>query len=168
MKIGNINVRVSAVTIFVVSTLTLILLIYTFLSNDWRTLTWAVPSLVLLLVIPMGLNYLSQKQYANLIPVYEEEAKKTSIRAINLGMLNKPVRIEGVVERVRFEFLNRPQYLVADKTGEISVRMFTSPQERVKKGDVVEVLGNVLKRYILSGDAVINCISIRKIEKEKS
>ena len=43
--------------------------------------------------------------------------------------------------------------------------MFTSPAHNVQKGDVVEVLGTVVKRYILSGDAVINCVSIRKIEK---
>jgi hypothetical protein len=80
-------------------------------------------------------------------------------------MLGEPVRVKGVVERVYFQFLNRPQYLVADRTGEISVKMFTSPLEDVHKGDVVEVLGVVVKRYIMSGDAVINCVSIRKIEK---
>jgi len=66
---------------------------------------------------------------------------------------------------VHFQFLNRPQFLVADRTGEISVKMFTSPPEDVQKGDVVEVLGTVVKRYIMTGDAVINCVSIRKAEK---
>jgi hypothetical protein len=32
-------------------------------------------------------------------------------------------------------------------------------------GDVVEVLGMVIKRYIAGGDAVINGVSIRKIDK---
>lgn len=96
---------------------------------------------------------------------YEAEAKTTRIRAINLNMLGKPVRVKGVVERVYFQFLNRPQYLVADRTGEISVKMFTSPAGDVQEGDVVEVLGTVVKRYIMTGDAVINCVSIRKIEK---
>ena len=128
-------------------------------------LIWAVPAAIMLLVIPVALNYMSQTQYASLVPVYEAEARTVRVREINLNMLGEPVRIKGVVERVYFQFLNRPQYLVADRTGEISVKMFTSPAEDVQKGDVVEVLGTVVKRYILSGDAVINCVSIRKVEK---
>jgi hypothetical protein len=80
-------------------------------------------------------------------------------------MVGKPVRIEGVVERVYFQFLNRPQYLVADRSGEISVKMFTSSPEDIKVNDVVEVLGQVIKRYVVTGDPVVNCISIKKIDK---
>jgi len=72
-----------------------------------------------------------------------------------------------VVERVYFQFLNRPQYLVADRSGAISVKMFTSSPEDVKVNDVVEVLGMVIHRYFVSGDPVINCISIKKIKKSK-
>lgn len=123
----------------------------------------------MLLLIPMALNYMSQKQYASLVPMYEAEAKNARIREITLNRLGEPVRIKGVVERVYFQFLNRPQYLVADRTGEISVKMFTSPTENVQKGgDVVEVLGTVVKRYIMTGgDAVINCVSIRKIKNDQ-
>jgi RecJ-like exonuclease len=121
----------------------------------------------MLLLIPMALNYMSQKQYASLVPVYEVEAKNARIREINLNRLGEPVRIKGVVERVYFQFLNRPQYLVADRTGEISVKMFTSPTEDIHEGDLVEVLGTVVKRYILAGDAVINCVSIRKVKKNQ-
>jgi len=110
---------------------------------------------------------MSQKQYASLVPVYEVEAKNARIREINLNRLGEPVRIKGVVERVYFQFLNRPQYLVADRTGEISVKMFTSPTEDIHEGDLVEVLGTVVKRYILAGDAVINCVSIRKVKKNQ-
>ena len=99
--------------------------------------------------------------------MYEAEAKNTRIRDISLSKLGEPVRIKGVVERVYFQFLNRPQYLVADRTGEISVKMFTSPGENVQKGDVVEVLGVVVKRYIMTGDAVVNCVSIRKIKNDQ-
>jgi hypothetical protein len=80
-------------------------------------------------------------------------------------MIGKPVRIEGVVERVYFQFLNRPQYLVADRSGSISVKMFTSTDEDVKVNDVVEVLGQVIHRYMVSGDPVINCVSIKKIKR---
>ncbi len=34
-----------------------------------------------------------------------------------------------------------------------------------EKGDVVEVLGLVMKRYVVGGDPVINCVSIRKVDK---
>ena len=89
------------------------------------------------------------------------------IKAINPNMIGTSVRIEGVVERIYFWYLNRPQFLVGDKSGEISVKMFTTPQEKVVEGDVVDVIGMVMKRYILTGDPVINCISIRKIRNGK-
>jgi RecJ-like exonuclease len=80
-------------------------------------------------------------------------------------MIGKTVRIEGVVEKIHFQFLNRPQYIIADRSGAISVKMFTSPDEDVKVNDVVEVLGQVVRRYFVTGDPVVNCVSIRKIKK---
>jgi uncharacterized protein YdeI (BOF family) len=165
MKIGNVNVRISAVNLAVFGIFTLILLSYVILTNDWRMLTWGVPTLILLLIIPGLLNYMSQDQYAHLVPLYEQEAKKVSVKAINTSMVGQPVRLEGVVEQVRFKYLNRPQFRVADKSGEISVKMYTNPTEDINKGDVVEVLGQVMKRYFVTGDAVVNCVEIRKINK---
>lgn len=167
MQIGDIKVRVTAVTVAVFLFFIVLIAVYVLTVGDVYALYWAVPAVIMLLLIPMALNYMSQSQYASLVPMYEAEAKNTRIREINLNKLGEPVRITGVVERVYFQFLNRPQYLVADRTGEISVKMFTSPAEDVKTGDVVEVLGVVVKRYILSGDAVINCVSIRKVEKNQ-
>jgi len=165
MKIRETNVKISIIAVAVVILFAILLGVAVILSGDYSILYWGIPTLTLLLVIPMGLNYLSQSQYAELEPVYEKEAKTVRIRLINLGMIGDPVRIEGVVERVYFQFLNRPQYVVADRSGEISVKMFTSPREKIRKGDVVEVLGLVIKRYFFGGDAVINCVSIRKIDK---
>ncbi len=165
MQIGDIRVRVTPVVLAVFLFFMALIGVYVLATGDVRSLIWAVPAAIMLILIPAALNYMSQKQYASLVPVYEAEAKTTRIRAINLNMLGKPVRVKGVVERAYFQFLNRPQYLVADRTGEISVKMFTSPAEDVRKGDVVEVLGTVVKRYIITGDAVVNCVSIRKIEK---
>ncbi|HOB17921.1 MAG TPA: nucleotide-binding protein [Candidatus Methanoculleus thermohydrogenotrophicum] len=164
MQIGDIKVRVTAVVLAVFLFFMALIAVYVLTTGDVGVLIWAVPSAVMLILIPLALNYMSQKQYASLVPVYEAEAKPTRIRAINLNMLGQPVRVKGVVERVYFKFLNRPQYLVADRTGEISVKMFTSPAEDVHEGDMVEVLGTIVKRYILTGDAVINCVSIRKVE----
>ncbi len=165
MQIGNTKVRVTPVALAVFLFFIVLIAVYVYITGDVRSLIWAVPAAIMLLVIPVALNYMSQTQYASLVPVYEAEARTVRVREVNLKMLGEPVRIKGVVERVYFQFLNRPQYLVADRTGEISVKMFTSPAEDVQKGDVVEVLGTVVKRYIMTGDAVINCISIRKVEK---
>ncbi|MCT8338217.1 nucleotide-binding protein [Methanoculleus sp. Afa-1] len=159
--------RVTAVTVAVFLFFIVLIAVYVLTVGDVYALYWAVPAVIMLLLIPMALNYMSQSQYASLVPMYEAEAKNTRIREINLNKLGEPVRITGVVERVYFQFLNRPQYLVADRTGEISVKMFTSPAENVQKGDVVEVLGVIVKRYIMTGDAVVNCVSIRKVEKKQ-
>jgi hypothetical protein len=166
MKIGNVDVKVSIVAIAVFVFFTLLLLVASLSSPQVQSqLIWLIPALFMLLVIPIALNYMSRSQYADLLPHYEVEAKTVRIKLINENMVGKPVRIEGVVERVYFQFLNRPQYLVADRSGAISVKMFTSPDEDVKVNDVVEVLGQVIHRYIVTGDPVVNCVSIRKIKK---
>jgi hypothetical protein len=165
MKIGKINLRVSIITLAVIVIFSLFLAYAFLISGDTRLLLWGIPTLVLLFLIPLGLNYMSQKEYADIRPEYEREARQVRIRMINLNMVGEPVRIEGVVESVRFQFLNRPQFIVADRSGEIAVKMFTQPEEKIKVGDVVQVLGMVIKRYIAGGDAVIDGVSIRKIDK---
>jgi hypothetical protein len=166
MRIGTVDVKVSIVAVAVFVFFTIFLLFASLYSPEVRSqLIWMIPALFMLLVIPMALNYMSRSQYNTLEPIYEAEAKPVRIKLINESMVGKPVRIEGVVERVYFQFLNRPQYLVADRSGEISVKMFTSSNEEIKVKDVVEVLGQVIKRYIVTGDPVINCISIKKIKK---
>jgi len=168
MKIKGTTVRVSIIQIGLVTALTLILLVYVILSGDYRSLLWAVPVLVMLLVIPSALNYMSQSQYDDLIPYYEEEAVEVRMASIHPNDIGKIVRVEGVVERVLFKSLNRPQYHIADKSGVMSVRMFTTPKEDVVKDDVVEVLGQVIKRYVVVGDPVINAVSIRKKMNKKT
>jgi DNA replicative helicase MCM subunit Mcm2 (Cdc46/Mcm family) len=167
MKIGNVDVKVSIVAIAVFVVFTILLIAASVNSPEVRAqLIWLIPGLFLMLVIPIALNYMSRSQYADIEPIYEAQAKTVRVKLINENMIGKIVRIEGVVERVYFQFLNRPQYLVADRSGEISVKMFTSTDEDVKVNDVVEVLGQVIHRYIVTGDPVINCVSIRKIKKE--
>jgi cytochrome c-type biogenesis protein CcmE len=166
MKIGNITVRISIVALAVVVLFTILLFFAYTSSGNTMLLLYGIPAVLLLLVIPMALNYMSQKEYMELVPEYEREARPVRIKMINSGMMGQVVRIEGVVERTYFQFLNRPQFLVGDRTGEISVKMFTSPQEEIKKDDVVEVLGKIIQRYIFTGEPVVNCVSIRKIPKK--
>ncbi|MEI8331328.1 MAG: hypothetical protein WCF90_06740 [Methanomicrobiales archaeon] len=84
------------------------------------------------------------------------------MKLINENMIGKIVRIDGVLERVHFQFLNRPEYSVADHSGAISVKMFTSPDEDIKVNDLVVALGQVIRRYIVTSELVANCVSIRK------
>jgi hypothetical protein len=165
MKIGGIELRVSPVNAGVILFFGLFLLYSYFISGSYKVLMYGIPMLVALFLIPIFLNYMSQQQYADLRPQYQRDAKQVRIKAINTNMLGETVRLEGVVERVYFWYFNRPSFLVGDKSGEISVKMFTSPQEDIHKGDVVEVIGKVIHRYIATGDPVINCVSIRKIKQ---
>jgi hypothetical protein len=166
MKIGNVDVKVSILAIAVFVFFTILLLIASLYSPLVQSqLIWLIPGLFMLLIIPMALNYMSRREYADMEPQYEAVAKTVRIKLINESMIGKPVRIEGVVEKVHFQFLNRPQYIVADRSGAISVKMFTSPAEEVKVNDLVEVYGMVIHRYFVSGDPCINCISIKKLKK---
>ena len=78
MKIGNVEIKISILAIAVFVIFTILLLLASLLSPAIRTqLIWLIPSLFMLLLIPIGLNYMSRKQYADLKPVYEAEAKST-------------------------------------------------------------------------------------------
>lgn len=167
MKIGNVEVKVSLLAVSVFVIFTILLLAASTCSAEVRSqLIWLIPALFMLLVIPIVLNYMSRREYADITPAYEAEAKTVRIKLVNENMIGKPVRIEGVVEKIRFQFLNRPQYIVADRSGEISCKMFTTPLEEIHEHDVVEVLGQVIRRYVMVGDPVINCVSIRKLDKK--
>ncbi len=166
MKIRDLEVRITPIQIGVLLFFVIFLIFAYWTSRSTMLLLFGIPMVIGLAVIPILLRHMSQSQYEALIPIYESEAQKVRIKAINMNMLGKPVRIEGVVERVSFDFLDRPQYMVADRSGEISVKMFTAPREKIRKDDIVEVLGTVMKRYLLVGeDPVINCVSIRKVSE---
>jgi len=171
MKIGSVNVRISILPVAVFAIFSCGFILTFFLGSPSTSaeivsnLIWIVPALLLFLAIPIALNYMSQSQYASLVPVYESQAKPVRIRMINEAMIGKIVRVEGIVEKIRFRFLNRPQFIVADRTGEIPAKMFTNPPDEIGTHDTVEVLGMVIRRYIVTGEPVINCVSIRKTEK---
>jgi hypothetical protein len=167
MKFRDIELRIAPIQIGVLLFFAIFLMFSYWTSRSTTLLLFGIPMVIGLAVIPVLLRHMSQSQYLALVPTYEKEAQKVRIKGINMNMLGKPVRIEGVVERVYFSFLDRPQYLVADRSGEISVKMFTAPREKIRVNDVVEVLGTVMKRYILAGeDPIINCVSIRKIQED--
>ena len=168
MQFSLRQLRPSILHLFVFAFFAISVGLYVLLSGDVGMLIWAVPTIILLLLIPMGLTYLSQSQYSDLIPEYEVSAREIKIRELNESMISKPVTFEGLVEEVRFRSLNRPHYIIADKTGVTTVKMFTSPRIDVKKDDVVRVYGQVIKRYIFMGDPIVNGVDIRILnEKDK-
>jgi hypothetical protein len=174
MKIGNTDVKISILPIIVFAIFAFGFVFAALFGSPEMVRAvrsqaiWIVPALFLFLVIPAILNYMSQREYDDLAPEYETRAKQVRIRLINESMIGKIVKLEGIVEAARFKFLNRPQFTVADRTGEISVKMFTNPREDIKVNDVVEVYGQVIRRYIVIGDPVVNCVAIRKIDKKIS
>ncbi len=165
MQIRSLPVKPSALHLAVFGFFALFVAWYIVSTKDPRILIWAGPTLILLLIIPMLLNYMSQKEYEGLIPVYEAEARTVKIREITDKMMSKPIRFEAVVDEVRFKSLNRPHFIVGDRTGTITVKMFTTPREDVKSGDVVEVLGQVIHRYIVAGDPIVNGVGIRVVTR---
>jgi hypothetical protein len=172
MKIGTVDVRIAILPLAAFFVLTFGIILAAFfgppaVATEVRgNFIWIIPGLFMLLVIPAALNYMSRSQYKALEPEYERQAKTVRVRLINQNMIGKIVRIEGVVEKVHFQFLNRPQYTVADRSGAISVKMFTTPEDDVKVNDMVEVLGQVIRRYIMTGEPVINCVVIRKTDRK--
>lgn len=168
MQIRSLPIRPSVLHLTVFGFFLIFVAWYIFETGEMSTLLWAVPTLIFLLIIPMLLNYMSQKEYEELIPVYEAEAKPVKIRDITDKMTSKPVKFQAVVEEVRFKSLNRPHFVVSDRTGTTTVKMFTTPREDVRAGDLIEVLGQVIHRYIVIGDPVINGVSIRVVAPKGS
>ncbi|NLV28255.1 MAG: nucleotide-binding protein [Methanomicrobiales archaeon] len=162
------QIRPSILHLIVFAFFAILIAIYVITSGDVRMLIWGIPTLLCLLAFPMALTYLSQNQYADLIPVYEVEAKNVKIREINQSMISKPIRIEGLVEEVRFRSLNRPHFIIGDRTGVTTVKMFTSPKNDISKGDVVEVYGQVIRRYFFAGDPIINGVHIQLLDSDKA
>lgn len=67
MKIGNVDVKISILVIVVFVFFALLIVVASFSSPAVRSqLYWMLPALILLLVMPMALNYLSRKEYAEL------------------------------------------------------------------------------------------------------
>ncbi|MCX6690323.1 MAG: hypothetical protein NTZ39_11650 [Methanoregula sp.] len=75
-------------------------------------------------------------------------------------MIGQTVRVSSL-----FQFLNRHQILVADCSGEISVKRFTASTDNVNKEDLVEIPGMAIRRYMFVSDPNVNCVAIRKIDK---
>ena len=132
------------------------------LTGDARFLLYAIPGLILLIAIPMALGWMSRKSYAKAEVGYDDQARRYKIGQIAESTRGKAVRISGTVEKVSFRWLNRPHFQVKDDTGVIRVVMFTSPEEHIRKGDRVEVLGMVMKNIFDRRGQAVSAVRIQK------
>jgi hypothetical protein len=132
------------------------------LTGDAHFLLYAIPGLILLIAIPMALGWMSRKSFARAEVSYDEQARRYKIGKISESARGRAVRITGTVEKVSFRWLNRPHFQVKDDTGVIRVVLFTSPEERVRKGDRVEVLGMVMKNIFDHRGQAVSAVRIQK------
>jgi len=133
-------------------------------SRDYRFLTFAIPMLAALVIIPVILTKMSQRAYSDATPIYEARAKTRKISNINLSRLGEVVRLRGTIVGMSFRWLNRPHLSIDDGTGTIPVVLFTQAQQTLAIGGQVEILGTLIKGIIHRRTPTISAISIREIK----
>jgi len=130
--------------------------------RDGTFLLYAIPGLIMLLVIPLTLSWMSRRTFMEAGKYHEGTARNYPVKRIGLDMVGQAVRISGTVKKISFRWLNRPHFRVEDGTGHIRVIMFTSPGEDIRVNDTVDVLGMVMKNLFTRKTTVISAISIKK------
>lgn len=130
--------------------------------RDETFLMYAIPGLIMLLVIPLTLSWMSRKTFMEAGKYHESKTRSYPVKRIGLDMVGQAVRISGSVKKISFRWLNRPHFQIEDNTGYIRVIMFTSPSEDIKVNDTVDVLGMVMKNIFTRKTAVISAVSIKK------
>ena len=127
-------------------------------------LWYAIPGLILLLVIPMTLAWMSRRSFKQAGEQSENQARSCKIGKIVPTMIGNVVRISGEVQKISFKWLNRPHFHIKDTTGIIRVIMFTAPANKVVVGETVEAIGIVMK-YPLSKERIaISAVSVKSVE----
>jgi hypothetical protein len=132
-------------------------------TGDTRFLLFAIPGLILLLVIPMTLAWMSRRSFSQADEQFSSKAKRCKIEKIDLGMVGNIVKVTGEVEKVSFKWLNRPHFHIRENTADIRVIMFTAPSQNIRVGDTVEALGIVMKHLLTRNKPIISAVSIKTI-----
>ncbi|MBW2674314.1 MAG: OB-fold nucleic acid binding domain-containing protein [Deltaproteobacteria bacterium] len=133
-------------------------------TGDSRFLLYAIPGLILLLVIPMALAWMSRRSFTQADDQFNTQARGCTIGKIGPAMVGDVVRISGEVQKISFRWLNRPHFHIKDETAQIRVIMFTAPANKVVVGDRVETVGIVMKYPLTKTRFVISAVSVKKIE----
>ncbi|MBN1381275.1 MAG: OB-fold nucleic acid binding domain-containing protein [Deltaproteobacteria bacterium] len=133
-------------------------------TGDSRFLLYAVPGLILMLVIPMALAWMSRRSFMQAHEQSASKARACKIGKIGPAMIGEVVRISGEVQKISFRWLNRPHFHIKDATAQIRVIMFTAPANKVAVGDEVEAIGVVMKYPLAKTRLVISAVSVKRIE----
>lgn len=165
MRIRGITVRVPpllfAVTVFFAAVCAMMF----GSTKDLAYLYFGAPLCVVLICVPLAMNYLTEKQLAEQLPAMRVRAKFSRARQISPAMVGTPVIVEGKILKVTGLLMGKPAYLLSDPTGQVTVRRFALPDPLVGVGAAVEVVGTVARK-ITNGDAVyVNAVSIKPIKK---
>ncbi|WP_338095469.1 hypothetical protein [Methanorbis rubei] len=165
MKIRGITVRVPpllfAVTVFFAA---MCAMMYGS-TKDWAYIYVGAPLCVLLICMPLAMNYLTEKQVLEQLPGLKARAKFTRARQISPAMLGTPVIVEGKILKVSGILMGKPVYLISDPTGQIIVRRFAHPDPLVGVGAVVEIIGTIARKISDANAIYVNAVSIRPIKQ---
>ncbi len=132
-------------------------------TGSGQFLWYAIPGLIMLLVIPMLLAWMSRRSFTQANEQASLNACPSKIGKIVPAMTGDVVRISGEVQKISFKWLNRPHFHMKDATGTIRVIMFTAPANKVVVGDKAEAIGIVMK-YPLSKERIaISAVSVKRI-----
>ncbi|HJK78999.1 MAG TPA: hypothetical protein O0Y06_03740 [Methanocorpusculum sp.] len=165
MKIRGITVRVPpllfAVTVFFAAVCAMMY----GSTRDPSYVYLGAPLCVVLICVPLAMNYMTEKQLAEQLPAMRVRAKFSRARQISPAMIGTPVIVEGKILKVTGLLMGKPSYLLSDATGQIVVRRFALPDPLVGVGASVEVVGTVARK-ITNGDVVyVNAVSIKPVRK---
>ena len=132
--------------------------------RNTRFLLFAIPALLALLIIPMLLAWMSRRTLKKAAQENVSKAKLYKIGKVTPAMTGQVVSIKGHVKKISFRWLNRPHFHVEDSTGRIRVIMFTAPDDNIREGDPVDILGIVIKNIFKRGTPAISAVSVKKNE----
>jgi hypothetical protein len=132
-------------------------------TRDYSLLRIALPMLLALLLIPMILSVLNRQVSSDIKELHADKLRLAKIQNINVSQVGEPVKITGTVEKISFQWLNRPLLSVRDNTGTIPVIMFTPLPGEIVVGDRVQVVGMIMRKLLLRGKPAISAISVGKL-----
>ncbi len=133
-------------------------------TGDSTFLLYAVPGLIMLLIIPMTLAWMSRRSFVQASEQFGPNAPTCKIGKISRETIGDVVRISGEVKKIQFRWLNRPHFHIKDETAEIRTIMFTAPSNTISVGDSVEAVGVVMKHLLTRNRLVISAVSVKRIE----
>lgn len=109
-------------------------------NPDLRTVLTLLPMLLVLGGIPLLFNIMNRRQMDSLDL---RHVKLSKIREAVKKGIGAQVRIRGTVHSVSNKWLNRPNFVIKDDTGEVGVLMLVAPLDNIKCGDQIDTVGTL-------------------------